>query len=70
MGEFMKHAEETGMEIQFQDLDDLARALLVDLKAGKFVAMIGVEGAGDTLRTRAEKIGRGEAPFDEHSLIA
>lgn len=70
MGAFMTHAKETGMEIQFQDLDELAKALLVDLKAGKFVAMIGVEGAGETLRTRAEKIGKGEAPFDEHSLIA
>ena len=66
----MKHAEETGMQLHFQDLDELAKALIVDLKAGKFVAMIGVEGAGDTLRSRAEKIGRGEAPFDEHSLIA
>ena len=70
MGAFMSHAKETGMDVQFQDLDDLAKALLVDLKAGKFVAMIGVEGAGETLRTRSEKIGKGEAPFDEHSLIA
>jgi NAD(P)-dependent dehydrogenase (short-subunit alcohol dehydrogenase family) len=70
MGSFMKHAEETGMEVHFQDLDDLAKALVVDLHAGKFVAMLGVEGAGDTLRARAEKIGRGEAPFDAHSLIA
>ncbi len=70
MGAFMEHAKETGMEVQFQDLDDLAKALLVDLKAGKFVAMIGVEGAGATLHTRADKIGKGEAPFDDHSLIA
>jgi NAD(P)-dependent dehydrogenase (short-subunit alcohol dehydrogenase family) len=70
MGSFMKHAKETGMEIHFQDLDDLAKALLVDLHGGKFVAMIGVEGAGEQLRTRAEKIGRGEAPFDAHSLSA
>ena len=70
MGAFMEHAKESGMEIQFQDLDDLAKALLVDLKTGKFVAMIGVEGAGATLHTRADKIGKGEAPFDDHSLIA
>ena len=70
MGAFMEHAKETGMEIQFQDLDDLAKGLLVDLKAGRFVAMIGVEGAGATLHTRADKIGKGEAPFDDHSLIA
>ena len=70
MGAFMKHAKETGMEIQFQDLDDLAKALIGDLKADKFVAMLGVEGAGETLHARADKIGRGEAPFDEHSMIA
>jgi len=70
MGEFMKHAEATGMELHFQDLDDLAAALIADLKADKFVAMLGVEGAGETLHARADKIGRGEAPFDEHSLIA
>jgi NAD(P)-dependent dehydrogenase (short-subunit alcohol dehydrogenase family) len=70
MGAFMKHAEETGMQIDFQDLDELAKALMVDLKAGKFIAMIGVEGAGEQLHARADKIGRGEAPFDEHSLIA
>ncbi len=70
MGAFMKHAQETGMQIDFQDLDELAKALIVDLKAGKFIAMIGVEGAGEQLHARADKIGRGEAPFDEHSLIA
>lgn len=70
MGAFMKHAEETGMQVQFQDLDELAQALIVDLKAGKFVAMLGVEGAGEQLRVRAEKIGRGEAPYDDHALIA
>jgi hypothetical protein len=70
MGEFMKQAEATGMEIKFQDLDELAAALIVDLKADKFVAMLGVEGAGVTLHARADKIGRGEAPFDDHSLIA
>lgn len=70
MGAFVKHAAETGMELQFQDLDELAKSLIVDLKADKFVAMIGVEGAGATLHTRADKIGRGEAPFDAHSLIA
>lgn len=70
LGSFMKSADEMGMELQFQDLDELARALLVDLKAGKFVAMIGVEGAGEQLRARAEKIGRGEAPLDDHSHLS
>ncbi len=69
MGEFMKHAEETGMQVHFQDLDELAQSLVVDLKAEKFVSMIGVEGAGDQLRARAEKIGRAEAPFDEHTFL-
>ena len=70
LGDFMKAADAAGMEIEFQDLDELARALIVDLKAGKFVAMIGVEGAGQQLHARAEKIGRGEAPIDEHSHLA
>lgn len=69
LGTFMKNAEEIGMEVEFQDLDELARSLLVDLKAGKFVAMIGVEGAGEQLRARAEKIGRGESPIDDHAHL-
>lgn len=70
MGAFMKAAEESGMQIQFQDLDVLAETLLKDLEAEKFVSMIGIETAGETLRQRAEKIGRGEAPIDEHSYLA
>jgi NAD(P)-dependent dehydrogenase (short-subunit alcohol dehydrogenase family) len=70
MGAFMKAAEESGMQIQFQDLDVLAESLLKDLEAEKFVSMIGIETAGETLRQRAEKIGRGEAPIDEHSYLA
>ena len=68
--EFMKAAEQSGMQIQFQDLDELAETLLKDLEAEKFVSMIGIEAAGETLRQRAEKIGRGEAPIDEHSYLA
>ncbi len=70
MGAFMKAAADSGMQIQFQDLDELAESLLKDLEAEKFVSMIGIEGAGETLRQRAEKIGRGEAPIDEHSYLA
>ena len=66
----MKAAEESGMQIQFQDLAELAESLMKDLEAEKFVSMIGIEGAGETLRMRAEKIGRGEAPIDEHSYLA
>ncbi|MEZ4333141.1 MAG: SDR family NAD(P)-dependent oxidoreductase [Myxococcota bacterium] len=70
MGAFMKAAEESGMQVEFQDLDELAASLLADLETGRFVSMIGIEGAGETLRQRAEKIGRGEAPIDEHSYLA
>ena len=55
---------EQGNESQFIDPLGFLR------RQGKFVAMIGVEGAGATLHTRADKIGKGEAPFDDHSLIA
>ncbi|HPG24575.1 MAG TPA: SDR family NAD(P)-dependent oxidoreductase [Myxococcota bacterium] len=70
LGTFMKAADAAGMEVHFQDLDELARTLLADLEAEKFISMIGIEGAGDQLRARAEKIGRGESPADEHSLLA
>ena len=70
MGAFMKAAADSGMQIQFQDLDVLAETLLKDLEAEKFVSMIGIEGAGVTLHQRADKIGRGEAPIDEHSYLA
>lgn len=70
MGAFMAAAEKSGMQIQFQDLDALAETLMKDLEAGRFVSMIGIESAGETLHKRAEKIGRGEAPIDEHSYLA
>jgi len=70
MGAFMKAAEQSGMQVQFQDLDALAESLVKDIEAERFISMLGIEGAGETLRQRAEKIGRGEAPIDAHSSLA
>ena len=45
-----------------QDLDELAQHLLGDIRAGRFVSMIGREHAGQTLEQRAKRIGSGELP--------
>lgn len=53
-----------GVQIDFQDLDQLAKSTLDDIKASKFVSMIGIEGAAQQLQYRADCIGRGELPLD------
>lgn len=54
----------SGVQIEFQDLDQLAKATLDDLRAGKFVSMLGLEDASQQLHYRADCIGRGELPLD------
>jgi len=54
LADFKVAAEAAGMELQFQDLDELAR----------FVIMIGIDEAEATLLDRAGRIGRGELPID------
>jgi hypothetical protein len=55
-------AKKAGMDLPVQDLDELARHLLGDIRAGRFVSMIGCEHAGQTLEQRAKRIGAGELP--------
>ena len=62
--DFKVAAEAAGMQLDFQDLDELARYCLQEILANKFVIMIGVEDAGETLRERAARIGRGALPID------
>ena len=59
---FQAMAKQAGFELPVQDLDELAQALLADVRAGRFVSMIGVEQAGQTLEQRAKRIGNGELP--------
>jgi NAD(P)-dependent dehydrogenase (short-subunit alcohol dehydrogenase family) len=62
--DFKVAAAAAGMELEFQDLDDLARFCLQGIRDRRFVIMIGVEGAETTLRERAGRIGRTELPID------
>ncbi len=62
--DFKKAAAAAGMEMQFQDLDELARFCLDGILAKRFVIMIGLEDAAATLKDRAARIGRGELPID------
>ncbi len=65
--DFKEMAEQAGMELQFQDLDDLAKFAMEGILAGRFVLMIGVEDAQAQLTDRAQRYGRAELPLDlEH----
>jgi NAD(P)-dependent dehydrogenase (short-subunit alcohol dehydrogenase family) len=59
---FRAMAKKAGMDLPVQDLDELAQHLLGDIRAGRFVSMIGREHAGATLEQRAKRIGAGELP--------
>ena len=61
---FKKVMAEYGLEVEFQDLDELAKFALQGIKEGRFILMIGVEGAQAQLTERAERYGRTELPID------
>lgn len=62
--DFKVAAEAAGMELPFQDLDELARFCLQGILDDNFVIMIRVEEAEATLQDRAARIGRAELPID------
>lgn len=62
--DFKVAAKAAGMELEFQDLDELARYCLQGVLDSRFVIMIGVEEAEATLQARAKRIGQGELPID------
>lgn len=62
--DFKKVMKEYGMEVEFQDLDELAAVALDGIKAGRFILMIGVEEAVGQLNERAARYGRTELPID------
>lgn len=66
--DFKEAARKAGMELNFQDLDELARHALQGIRDRKFVIMYGHEETEATLRDRAARIGRGELPIDPKSL--
>jgi NAD(P)-dependent dehydrogenase (short-subunit alcohol dehydrogenase family) len=59
---FQAMAKQAGFELPVQNLDDLAQSVLADIRAGRFVSMIGIEQAGATLEQRAKRIGQAELP--------
>lgn len=64
VADFKVAAEAAGMQLDFQDLDDLARFCLQGIREQRFVIMIGIEDAEATLQQRAGRIGRTELPID------
>lgn len=62
--DFKVAAEAAGMQLEFQDLDELARYCLQGILDKRFVIMIRVEEAEATLQDRAARIGRAELPID------
>ena len=64
VADFKVAAEAAGMQLDFQDLDELARFCLQGIREQNFVIMIGVEEAEKTLQQRAGRIGRTELPID------
>ncbi len=62
--EFKAAAEAAGMELHFQDLDELARFCLDGVRDRRFVIMIGIGESEKVLQDRAQRIGRCELPID------
>jgi NAD(P)-dependent dehydrogenase (short-subunit alcohol dehydrogenase family) len=62
--DFKVAVEAAGMELEFQDLDELARYCLQGILDKRFVIMIRVEEAEATLQDRASRIGKADLPID------
>lgn len=62
--DFQQAYKAAGMELEFQDLDELARYCLQGIREKRFIIMIRVEEAEATLQDRAARIGRTELPID------
>ena len=64
IADFKVAAAAAGMDMEFQDLDELARFCLQGVREKRFVMMIDVQDAEATLMERAARIGRTELPID------
>lgn len=62
--DFKVAMEAAGMELHFQDLDELASFALEGILAERFILMIGIEQAEAQLTDRAQRYGRAELPID------
>jgi NAD(P)-dependent dehydrogenase (short-subunit alcohol dehydrogenase family) len=66
--DFQVAAKAAGMDLQVQDLDELARFCLQGIREKRFVIMIRVEEAEATLQERAKRIGRAALPIDQATI--
>ncbi len=66
--DFKEAAAAVGHELQFQDLDELAQYLLTGIREQRFIVMINVNEAEDTLTDRAQRYGRAELPIDLQAI--
>lgn len=62
--DFKKALADKGVNLHFQDLDELAAYCLDGIRDDRFVIMIGVDRAYEELTDRANRIGRAELPID------
>lgn len=68
--DFKRAMKDAGVELKFQDLDELAAYALDGIRDERFVIMIGVEHAAAELQDRAARIGRAELPLDLATIPA
>jgi short-subunit dehydrogenase len=66
--DFQEAAKKAGMDLPFQDLDELACFTLDGVREQRFVIMIGLDRTQATLEDRADRIGRGVLPIDPASI--
>lgn len=66
--DFKKAASDAGMELNFQDLDELGKYAVQGVKDRRFIIMINVEDAEAQLADRAQRYGRAELPLDLASI--
>lgn len=64
VADFKAAAAAAGRELAFQDLDELASYLLDGIREQRFIVMIDVHEAAETLADRAERYGRSELPIN------
>jgi hypothetical protein len=66
--QFMEFAKSAGMQVQVQDLDELARFAIEGIRNEDFVIMIGREEMEAQLNDRAAKLAKGRCPIDAGHL--
>jgi NAD(P)-dependent dehydrogenase (short-subunit alcohol dehydrogenase family) len=62
-------AKAAGHELQFQDLDELARIVVDGIRDERFIMMVGTESIGPTMRERGEAFASGRLPARHAGLM-